>query len=219
MYYFIEKENVVEKYSVSFDKEELEKLKIQIINNCSEIEHFDYEACEKTYGGPNKFDYLRFRNYKEVFVGISESRDTLQMPDRKIYHYTYDKYKFPKIVNEIDKLLNGDVSALDNIYYNETKGLTVDEKIMIISNELDEINNLEVDKKINKINELKRLLELKELNKNQQPIEPYYEKVKKLITMTLVDTISKEEIEKVHNFFEDDFNKENKKTLKKLLQS
>jgi len=46
--------------------------------------------------------------------------------------------------------------------------------------------------------------------KNQKSIIPYYDKLKKLLVLELVDTISKEELERVYQFFETKLNIENK---------
>lgn len=199
MYYFIDKKETIEKYSVSFSKEELEKLKIEVINNCSEIEHHEYEGTH----GPNEFDYLRIRNYKERFVRVDESRDSLQWPDQRVYHYSYDEYKFPELVSVIDELLNGNVLVLDTIFNTnpESKGKTIDEKIRKASEELDAIDNLKITKKREKLDELQKLIELKKLNKKQKSVVPYYARLRELITLDLVDTITKEEIERVNQFF------------------
>ena len=199
MYYFVDKKETIEKYLVSFSKEELEKLKIEIINNCSEIEHHEYEGTD----GPNEFDYLRIRNYKERFVRIQESRDSLQWPDQRVYHYSYDEYKFPELVSVIDELLNGNVLVLDTIFNTnpESKIETIDERIRKASEELDAIDNLKIAKKREKLDELQKLIELKKLNKKQKSVVPYYSKLKELITLDLVDTITKEEIERVNQFF------------------
>ena len=44
MIYFRKNDEVIEKYQVDFDKEEIEKLKRKIINNCSFIQHEEYES-------------------------------------------------------------------------------------------------------------------------------------------------------------------------------
>lgn len=217
MYYFIDKKETIEKYSVSFSKEELEKLKIEIINNCSEIEHHEYDGTH----GPNKFDYLRVRNYKERFVRVQESRDSLQCPDQRVYHYSYDEYKFPELVSVIDELLNGNVLVLDTIFNtnSESKGENIDEKIRKASEELDAIDNLKIAKKREKLDEFQKLIELKKLNKKQKSVVPYYARLRELITLDLVDTITKEEIERVNQFFGNPINvkKQSQKiqTLKK----
>ena len=212
MYYFLEQKYTIEKYFVSFSKEELEKLKIEIINKCSEIEHYEYDGTE----GPNKFDYLQIRNYHEKFIRIRESRDNLQWPDQKLYHYSYDKYNYPTLVTAIDNLLNGNVQALD-VIYNQNSEITIktiDERITETSGELTAIDNLNITEKKEKLNNLQRLVELKELNKNQKSVIPYYDKVRELITLEYVDSITKEVLEKVNQFFENrvDLNKQLKKT-------
>ena len=47
MIYFRKNDEVIEKYQVDFDKEEIEKLKKEIINNCSFI-HYSliYKHCQ-----------------------------------------------------------------------------------------------------------------------------------------------------------------------------
>ena len=66
---------------------------------------------------------------------------------------------------------------------------------------------------LQQLNNLQRLVELKELNKNQKSVIPYYDKVRELITLEYVDSITKEELEKVNQFFENrvDLNKQLKK--------
>lgn len=216
MYYFVENKDIVEKYLVSFDKEEIEKLKIKIINNCSEIVHHEYDGTH----GPNQFDYLKIRNYKERFIRIQESRDTLQYPDQKIYHYSYDEYKFPVLVSYINELLiKENVLILDKIFNenDEIKTETYDDKIKKASDELDTIDNLDIDKKRVKLDELQELLQLKKLNEKQESIDLYVDELKRLITLDLVDTISKIEIDRVNNFFENkaDLKKQTNKMLVK----
>ena len=208
MYYFINKKDIVEKYYVTYNKEEIEKIKIEIINNCSEIEHHEYDSSH----APNRYDFLKIRNFKEKFVGIQESRDTLQYPDKKIYHYSYDEYKYPDLVYYIDELLKGNVSVLVKIFHYTNNQLSIEERLEKASLELDSIDNFEIDKKRAKLDEIQKLIELKELNKNQKNVDEYVEKLKNLITLELVDTISKKEIDRVNSFFE------NTEDIKKLIK-
>lgn len=199
MYYFKEKEDIIEKYLVSFSKETVEKLKIEIIDKCSEIEHHEYEGAK----GPNEFDYLRIRNYEERYVRTQESRDSLQYPDIRIYHYSYDEYKFPYLVSLIDELLKGNISIIDKILNSESEieNKSINERIKIASDELDNIDNLDIVKKRTKLDELQQLITLQRINKNQKSVKPYYLKLRSLITLKLIDTIKKEEIKRVDDFF------------------
>ena len=48
MLYFRKNDEVIEKYQIDFNKEEVETLKEKIINNCSFIKHEEYETkCAK----------------------------------------------------------------------------------------------------------------------------------------------------------------------------
>jgi len=199
MYYFKVKENVVEKYLVNFSKEEIEELRALIINRCSEIVHREYTGCK----GPNQFDYLRIRNYKQKYVGLKEARDYYS-PDREMYQFSYDEYQYPYLVDVIDRLLKGSENAIATILEDsfESKEKSIPERIKKASEELDAIDNLDINKKRAKLDELQELLKLQKLNENQEPIGPYHEKLKDLISLELVDKITTEEIERVENFFE-----------------
>lgn len=208
MYYYADKKEFVEKYLITFSKDELENLRIDVINNCSEIVHHEYDATH----GPNKYDGLKIRNYSEKFIKIKESNDSLQWPDQKIYHYSYDEYKFPNLVSIIDELIKGNTFVLDELLNDSiiSKVETIEERIKKASDELDNIDNLKIHEKKEKLNELQHLINLNELNKNQKSIIPYYDKLNKLLVLELVDTISKEELERVYQFFETKLNIENK---------
>ena len=218
MFYYLKNRDNIEKYFVNFDNEELENLKIEIINNCSEIIHHEYDGID----APDQFDYLRIRNYKEKFVGIKESRDSLQIPDYYVYHFSYDEYVFPDLVYLIDELLKGDNNSIDKIlnYGKKLNGKsisdTISDRIDETSRQLDNIDNLDIVRKKSKLEELNSLIKLKEINEKQASIEPYYIKLKNLITFNLIDKISIKDIERVNNFFENKTNLEEKiKKLKK----
>ena len=98
MIYFRKNDEVIEKYQVDFDKEEIEKLKKEIINNCSFIQHEEYESDYSprfTDEIIRNFTYTPIEKEKEYF---EETRD--------IYRYSYDEYKPPYLVKLINQLLN-----------------------------------------------------------------------------------------------------------------
>ena len=69
MYYYIKREDKIEKYKVVFDKDTLDELRTEIINKCSIIEHIEYTGTRT----PNYFDYLKIRNYKST-IYISQHK-------------------------------------------------------------------------------------------------------------------------------------------------
>lgn len=202
MYYFEEGTNLIKKYKVSYSKEELLLLRKEIIDNCSEIIHKDYE----TTTGPSSNDPLKIRNLVRCQIGVKEYRMNTLMPDRKLYRYIYDEYNFPYLVSLIDRLINGDVSALKEIFnINYDKELKpFQDKVDKASSELDSIDNLRVREKRAKLDELQRYLEQLEYNKKQVSVIPYYQKVIDYLNLELVDTISRDSVTRVNSFFNRD---------------
>lgn len=212
MYLFKKNGEMIEKYFIGFNAKDVEKLRYEIINNCSKIVH---QECDST-DGPNRFDHLRIRNYHR-----SERIETYEYtdgPDEEIYHFSYDEYKFPYLVSLIDKLLDGDISALEKIYHPNFKHKEKDFKKMIeiASKEADKIDNLNVEEKIEKLKEIQCLFKNSELNKNRKPINDYYLRLQGLIKSELIGSVSISEILKVKEFLDSSLVIDN--NIKKLLK-
>lgn len=209
MNYFKQNGNMVEKYEINYEREVIENFKVRVINECSEIIHQEIDSTV----GPDRSDYLKIRNYHQGSkVGVREYTDG---PDEYIYHFSYDEYKFPYLVSLIDKFLNGDMYALKSIFNPDFKmeSVSINTRIEMTMSELEEINNLDFDKKREKLDELKKLIEISNINKDQKPIADYYNKFKDLVSLNLVDTISIDEISKITSFF--DIANNLQKTMKK----
>ena len=207
MYYFEVLEDKVNKYEVSFDRDIMEELRIEIINNCSEIVHHNY--IENYDHRLDETDYLRIRRYSRIYVGIDEKSNS------SMYRYIYDEYKFPKLVFLIDKLLNGDTSVIGEIFspsLDKDNNLSYTDRIGILIKEIGSINN-EHDKKKTKVRELMRLISLAKINKGKRSDREYYSRVRELIQINLVDSISLNEVYRLNNFFKD-----NDKVLNRVLK-
>ena len=106
MLYFRKNDEVIEKYQIDFNKEEVETLKEKIINNCSFIKHEEYESDHLP-----RFTGKIIKNYIYTYIGkeknyFEETRD--------IYLYSYDEYKPPYLVELINQLLNGKGGGKNN---------------------------------------------------------------------------------------------------------
>ena len=197
MNYFKQNEKYIEKYEVSFKKDELLSFRVKVINECSEIVHKEVNSSI----GPNQNDHLRIRNYhKGPKVGVYEYDCA---PDEVVYHFSYDEYKFPYLVTLIDRLLSNDVSALDSIFnpdFSKEKE-PFDVRVNKRTKEFERIDSSNVFKKIENLNELKDLIKQANLNKKQKDVSSYYAILQKLITLNLVDKILVDDFKRIKQFF------------------
>ena len=106
MYYYKKEGDIIEKYNLTFDSQKIEDLKEEIILNCSEIHHKEYRS-----------DYCHQFSKNDIIRNLKSS------PTKEyegINLYSYDVYIPPYLVNIINKLLDNDISALDELlYYSE----------------------------------------------------------------------------------------------------
>lgn len=201
MLYFRKNDEVIEKYQIDFNKEEVETLKEKIINNCSFIKHEEYESDHLP-----RFTGKIIKNYIHTYTGkeknyFEETRD--------IYLYSYDEYNPPYLVELINQLLNGNSKAIDEILnYDISTKSTIDYRIDLVNKEFNKIDTKDISKKKEKLKELEELLKEKELNKGQQSIESYYNQLIELIKFNLIDSLPISELDRIESFLEIDlFNK------------
>ena len=195
MLYFRKNDDVIEKYQVDFDKEKIEKLKQEIINNCSFITHIEFES-DYTPRLSNEI----IRNFKYTPTG--KEKEYFE-ETRKIYHYSYDRYEPPYLVALINQLLNDNPKVIDQILNYETPSKsTIDDNIDSAYKEFKEIDPENVTKRAEKLKELEDLLKAKKLNINQQNIDLYYKELMELIKFNLIDSLTLSELNKIESFLE-----------------
>lgn len=198
--YFREKDDVIEKVLVCYDKEELEKLKYEIADNCTLIVHRELNGTKK-----DKPDILMCQRFSQNEIGISSSKAYECAPDEKLYHFSYDEKVLPRLVKLIMELENGNVSVVEQIFGPIIEEATYDEKIRNLTIEIDNINNSDFDLKISKLQELKALTKEKEKNKDVKSDAIYYDRVRKLLHLKVVDSIPKKDLLRIQKFFDLDF--------------
>ena len=114
MYYFKFNDTSIEKYIVTFNSEKIKKIRTNIINDCSEVIHREVDAKE----APSNSNRMKVRGISKIPIENS---------DEMLYHFSYDEYIYPNLVNLINMLLREDAKAIDGIF---------------LSNYLDDINNI-----------------------------------------------------------------------------
>lgn len=195
MIYLKRNNDVVEKYKVAFDKEQIEKLKNEIVNNCSFIEHKEYESDSSSIS----IDVNTVKNFTYNLIGKKEYFEEV----KDVYFYQYDEYNPPYLVELINRLLKDDASAIEEILnYDISHELSIDDKIALVNKEFIKIDSKDITKRKEKLKEIERLLKVQELNKDQQSIEFYYNQLIGLINFDLIDSISISKISRVESFLE-----------------
>ena len=182
-YFYVKNKENVEKYELSYNKEEVLNLRQKLIDNCSEISNGEIITSNN-----NIEKYMQGCEIRNISKGIHLSENTLK--------YHYQLYKYPNVVNIIDKILNGDIQAFINLNI-ELNALKKEDKkennkseleIQKILNEIDKINSLDIDRKIDKLLLLKEVQEKSKLNVNQKSVLYYYDEIINLFKTNLIDS-------------------------------
>ena len=206
MYYYERFDDRIDKYELTFNKDDLEKLKKEIIDNCCEITHYDCNSIII----PLSDRYLKIKKLKYKPIGLAENND-FYTPDDILYHLSYDEYKYPKIVGLIDKLLKEDPDL--DLNYDEE--LTVEEQIDKATREYEQIPIKSVEKRRIKKIEIDELLDKRELNVNQVPVDNYYLRLQDIIHMKHIGSIKLNEVSNSSDSFENNDERVIRRILRK----
>lgn len=213
------REPYIEKNEVELRRERLEELKREIILNCSEKKHRKY----KTTTIYRECYDERTINYTSKKIGIKEGRG--YEPDLEEYLVEYDELVYPVEVILIERILEGDNEALEellDILYNPKKRPTVKEEytetlnqtkedIVLISKQIS-TGEINLEKGLFQLKQLKeKVEEIKsyiEKNKDQKSVNVYYQSIKESFTFHPVAMLPIKEFNKTLAFFDYDTNRD-----------
>lgn len=196
MIYFEEKDKTINKFVVTYDKEELSKLRKEVIDKCSHITHYEVNY------HPGFIYGREVRNHQKSSkpVGVREYEDSA---DEYIYLHTFDEYKYPKLVEIIDGLLKDNPDSLKKLYsIPKDNCVILNEKISATSKKIESTEASDTETLKEQLKIFEELLESKRLNQCQVPASLYYEKIQDLITYDLVDFIKIDDLLRVTEFFD-----------------
>lgn len=214
------REPYIEKNEVELRRERLEELKREIILNCSEKKHRKY----KTTTIYRECYDERTINYTSKKIGIKEGRG--YEPDLEEYLVEYDELVYPVEVILIERILEGDNEALEellDILYNPKKRPTVKEEytetlnqtkedIVLISKQIS-TGEINLEKGLFQLKQLKeKVEEIKsyiEKNKDQKSVNVYYQSIKESFTFHPIAMLPIKEFNKALEFFDYDSNRDN----------
>ena len=179
--------NKINKYNVEFNREELEKLNYDIIDNCSV--HIELSRSNPSLLAAlcEESDNSEIKNYKE-------KEEIIQ--GQKFYIYSYDKYIYPELSRQIKKLLNKDLNAINNILDTNFIYKSINKKLEYLNKEINESKDLETLEKLRK--------NIEKLKKEKEKLDYYYNKVKNIIKVELVQTMNVDKINAVSEFLDID---------------
>ena len=203
-------------------------------NTATEWDHYDeYEVdlydCEYTeYKCQYLVDFI-----SDIIIGKEKSITILFNMDLKyIDRFQTVKKQIALLRRKLSKkssdhkLMEAKINELNNKYSEFSKKTTnisesYKELESLISSYTEEISKLENkdNERVKQIrNELNYLLSIEELNQNQQPIDAYFEELVSLVEFRLVDTIGKNEINRINEFFDEEIIPFEMKKVKTLIR-
>lgn len=208
MYYIEQEGNYLVKYDIYIEIEKIIELKREIIEECSEIEHYSYDSVFVLHYK----DDLYIRNFQQSYIGatFNDLRDK--------YHFEYDKYEEPELVKIIDSLLGNNGTVISKLKKPVQPKTKKHQKENELKQEINDILSIDINElDITKIDELKEEIqkyqEYVKLNANRKSELEYYPKVLECIKLTEINRIDKNILMEAESFLSD--SSEAEKTLKK----
>ena len=178
-------------YVVTYDRLELIKLRIEVVENASVVMHCDYNgpSSKSPYNRKNNNDSLEFKNFKEEYVRTDK---TLNGEKEEIYHYEYDSYLFPYIEELITRLLNKDVSALEDIYNPDLvkEAVSIYYQINFLERKLLRTDSRNLDEKIEILHKLEDLVKEAKDTKKDVPVLKYYERLQNMVKIEKIPVLN-----------------------------
>ncbi len=198
MFYFKQNGEKIEKYRITFNKKEVKKLQDEIIDHCSIIKHVNFESdyIPKILDNyiPKMCDKRFLRNLKYTRIGQKEYFEET----RDIYSIEYDRYIPSYLVEIIERILNGDSTAIEEmLHYQVPNSTSIEEKINLVNSEMISIPPSDIAQKKQKLEELENLLKHQAIFAE---ISSYYEQLISLFKFEYVASILTSELERVKSF-------------------
>lgn len=200
MYYIKQDNEDLVKYNVKLEKEKLEELKQEVIQNCAEIVHQSYDGLEIGIS----FDTDHIKNFSKKKVNTKEYPDGTVVD---IYHFEYDEYKDSELVALIQDLLLGKADTIEKIKNptldrkkekEELSKKIIEEMTSELEKAIEEVDPKKLKESIQKLEAQQRYLEL---NKDQKSDMEYYPIAMQYIDLAEVSRVKISTVEEINRFF------------------
>lgn len=192
---------IIVRYEIYFDENKLKELRKEIIDNCSKINKIEAIISEKDINSYYSKDehIVNFKKGEYKF----EKNDFESLASEKFYRCSYDELIFPEIIDLIDKILSNDIYVRDEIANSENHNVEIKilkNNILKLNNDINNIDNLDVDNKINKLLELKEAIDK---YKYEEKMCEYYNRLHSLISVDKIGEMTQDDLDNVIGFFND----------------
>lgn len=210
IYFRITSSGEIEKYEVTINSDGLQEAKDESILNCGKKVRRSFTTTSSCISGKYYLNVTRkYAGIKSYTVG----------PDVELYAYEFIECEKTYLSTLIDRILNGDLSALVEIYKEdlskEFNGLEEE-----IKNQEEKVQGTtNIDQKIKEIEKLKELYLSSKLNSDRKDISRYYVKAASMIDFKRIGTIKLEDYNRVMDFIDGEklsYKKDDDLVLKKI---
>jgi len=197
---YITEDEKIKGYNVIINKKGLKKIKKDIINNCSNIEHKKEEAsCYAAMGWEPSINYEKgrqeVRNLKKKLLRIEENKNyryTYEAKE-KIYELEYDLYTYPDA--DLLLLINNAIQGFEKDAFH----------LLMIASKVKSKENIDLNISVKTREDAKAAQELLDnLLNAKKNIEYYMPSIKNYISLVLVSEIDYNTYKKFYSFVDKD---------------
>ncbi len=205
---------VLIEYTVKIDSKKLKKIREEIIENCSIIEH-----CKGVFADflPHSDNQIIIKNMK--MGELHHIQENMGWPDTNYYEYTYDKYYFPNIIKIIDDILSGNEDQIESLFSEEDLKYDINNYRDI--SPLNDINNLLAEyvethdeSKLSSAQIKLSMFKHRNINKQKRSIKDYYLELQKCFEFQKVTSYNQDGINELQKLFGDEWQTKVKEILK-----
>ncbi len=193
---YIKEDEKVKLYDITINKNKLKKIKKDIINNCSTIEHKKEEAsCYAALGWEPSINYEKgrqeVRNLKKKLLRIEENKNYRYTYEAKenIYELEYDLYTYPD--TDLLLLINNAIQGFENDACN----------LLMIASKVKPKKNIDLNISVKTTKDAQKAKEkLDNILNAKKRIDDYMSAIKNCISLVFVSEIEYNTYREFYNF-------------------
>ena len=120
MYYYIKDEDIIKKYEILYDVDDLKRKEKDLIRDC----HTEVSRSYTTYGLPHRDKGVLYKKFDYKLIGVNSG----YYCDFEIYQVDTIKIVEPYLCEVINKIIYGSISSLEELYNYKIENVDEDKK-------------------------------------------------------------------------------------------